>query len=290
MREAWWVKALFIGPAFVFFLLFLMVPVLASMGLAFSSWAGFDLNQIDFVGLKNFERGLSDPVLLRALLNTALFVVLTTVLMNILGFLFALLINTRVRGHDFLRVVVFLPLAVSPVLTAILWQFMLGPYGFINQFLRTGIGVIDRPIEFLGSPDLAFWTLITAAVWQASGLNMLLFYAGMQNLSSERLEAAALDGARYWSRVRWVILPHLRPIIAIAVVLNLIGGWKVFDLVLVLTKGGPERSTEVLSTYMYEQAFTYSNFGMGAVMALIIVVLAVASTLVRKPIAGEQYS
>lgn len=290
MRESWWVKSLFIGPAFLFFALFLLLPVLASIGLAFSSWAGFDIRQIEFVGLDNFAKAFQDPIVLRALLNTAAFVVLTTVLINILGFGFALLINTRVVGHDFLRVAVFLPLAVSPVLTAILWQFLLGPYGFINQFLRSGIGIIDKPIEFLGSPDLAFWTLITAAVWQASGLNMLLFYAGMQNLSSERLEAAALDGARYWSRVRWVIIPHLRPVIAIAVVLNLIGGWKVFDLVLVLTKGGPERSTEVLSTYMYQQAFEFSHFGTGAVMAIIIVFFAVISTLVRKPIAGEQYS
>ena len=280
---------MFIGPAFLFFLFFMMLPVVASMGLVFASWTGFSLNQIKWNGVANFDKAFGDPVFWRSLGNTALFVVATTVLVNILGFLLALLTYTRVRGHEFLRIAVFLPLAVSPVITAILWQFLLGPYGFINQFLKS-IGLADKPVEFLGSPDFAMWTVIAAAVWQTSGLNLLLFYAGLQSLSTERLEAAALDGARYWSRVRWVMVPHLRPVIAIAVVLNLIGGWKVFDLVFVLTKGGPMRSTEVLSTYMYEQAFEQSHFGYAAVMVLAIVVFAVISTLVRRPITGAQYS
>lgn len=289
MRESAGIKALFIGPAFVFFLFFMMLPVVASIGLVFASWTGFSLNQIEWNGVANFETAFGDPVFWRSFGNTALFVVATTVLVNILGFLLALLTHSRVRGHEFLRIAVFLPLAVSPVITAILWQFLLGPYGFINQFLKS-IGLADKPVEFLGSPDFAMWTVIAAAVWQTSGLNLLLFYAGLQSLSTERLEAAALDGARYWSRVRWVMIPHLRPVIAIAVVLNLIGGWKVFDLVFVLTKGGPMRSTEVLSTYMYEQAFEQSHFGYAAVMVLAIVVFAIISTLVRRPITGAQYS
>ncbi len=290
MRESRWVKALFIGPAFIFFAFFLLLPVVASLGLAFTSWTGFDISQIMFIGGKNFVTAAHDPILGKALWHTAAFVVVTTVLVNIVGLGFALLINTRVRGHDVLRVAVFLPLAVSPVLTAVLWQFILGPNGFINDVLVDGLHITDSPVEFLGNVNLAFWTLVTAAVWQSSGLNMLLFYAGLQSLPPERMEAGALDGAKYWSRVRWIVLPHLRPMIAIAVVLNLIGGWKVFDLVLVLTDGGPERSTEVLSTYLYQQAFEFNDMGFSAVLALIIVVLAVVSTLVRRPISGPNYS
>ena len=128
--------------------------------------------------------------------------------------------------------------------------------------------------------------MIAAALWQYSGYNMLLYYAGLQTLPRERMEAAAIDGARALSRVRWVVVPHLRPIVAVAVVLNMIGGWKVFDLVYVLTRGGPNRSTEVLSTYLYQQAFDFNSLGYASAIALVIIALAVVAVVVRRPIAG----
>lgn len=288
MRESKWVKVAFFGPATIFFAFFLLLPVVASLGLAFTNWTGFNLSQISWAGGKNFVAAAQDPVVWKALWHTALFVVVTTVLVNVVGLTFALLIDTRVRGHDFLRVAIFLPLAVSPVLTAVFWQFILGPNGFVNDTLINDLHLGDSYIDFFGSVDLAFWTVVTAAVWQSSGLTMLLYYAGLQSQPQEQMEAGALDGARYWSRVRWIVLPHLRPVMAIAVVLSLIGGWKVFDLVLVLTDGGPERSTEVLSTYLYEQAFKFNDMGFAAVLALVIVVFAVISTFVRRPISGSQ--
>jgi len=286
---SWRVKAAFIGPAVAYFGVFLLVPVLAALGFAWTRWSGIDLAQATWNGTGNFTALVSDAVFKEALVHTLTYVVVSTVFVNVIGLALALLINTRVRGHEALRVAMFVPLALSPVIVAVLWQYLLGPYGFVNQVLGSVLGVTDKPVSFLGDPHLAFITVIAATIWQFAGGNMLLYYAGLQSLPQERMEAAAIDGAGWLSRLRWVVLPHLRPTVAVVVALNLIGGWKVFDLVYVLTRGGPDRSTEVLSTYLYEQAFTLNNVGFASAIACVICLLAVVSTLVRRPIAGVEY-
>jgi raffinose/stachyose/melibiose transport system permease protein len=279
--------ALFIAPAAVFFAVFMLLPVIAVIALAFTEWTGFSLGQIAWRGVGNFRTLASDDVFSKALVHTVLFVALSTVLLNVFGLGLALLIHSRVRGHDFLRIAMFLPLAVSPAITALIWQQILGPYGFVNLSLgRSGLGVIHKPIGFLGQPNLAFATLIGVAIWQYSGYNMLLYYAGLQSLPAERLEAAAIDGAGLLNRLRYVVVPYLRPVIAVVVVLNLIGGWKVFELVYVLTGGGPNRSTEVLSTYLFQQAFEFSRVGYASSFALVIIALATISALARSRISG----
>jgi len=279
--------ALFIAPAAVFFAVFMLLPVIAVIALAFTEWTGFSLGQIAWRGVGNFRTLASDDVFSKALVHTVLFVALSTVLLNVFGLGLALLIHSRVRGHDFLRIAMFLPLAVSPAITALIWQQILGPYGFVNLSLgRSGLGVIHKPIGFLGQPNLAFATLIGVAIWQYSGYNMLLYYAGLQSLPAERLEAAAIDGAGWLNRLRYVVVPYLRPVIAVVVVLNLIGGWKVFELVYVLTGGGPNRSTEVLSTYLFQQAFEFSRVGYASSFALVIIALATVSALARSRISG----
>jgi raffinose/stachyose/melibiose transport system permease protein len=278
---------MFIAPAAIFFGLFLLLPILAVVGMAFTRWTGFDIGSLSWHGVANFRELGRDGVFGQALWHTVLFVVLSTVFLNVFGLAFALVVDSRVRGHEFLRVAMFLPLGISPVVTAVLWQQLLGPYGFVNSLLVNVLGVTHTPIGFLGTPDLAFATVIAAAIWQYSGYNMLLYYAGLQSLPRERVEAAAIDGAGVLSRVRWIVIPHLRPIMAVAVILNMIGGWKVFDLVYVLTRGGPNRSTEVLSTYLYQQAFAFNSLGYASAIALVIIALAIASLVVRRPIAGR---
>lgn len=290
MQVGWSTRAIFIAPASAFFAVFLLFPVIAALALAWTDWSGFEVSQIAWVGGDNFAELAADDVFDDALWHTVVFVVATTVLLNVVGLAIALLINTRVRGSEFLRVAMFLPLGLSPVITAVLWQYLLGPYGLVNQLLGGTLGIVSEPIEFLGDPDLALATVIAAAIWQYSALNMLLFYAALQSLPADRLEAAAIDGAKWWSRLRWIVIPYLRPALAITVVLNLIGGWKVFDLVYVLTRGGPDRATEVLSTYLYQQAFQFNHVGYAAVIAIVVTVLAIGSALLRAPIAGRQYA
>jgi raffinose/stachyose/melibiose transport system permease protein len=277
----------FIAPAAVFFGVFLLFPITAVFVLSFTGWTGFNLDQIAWNGGENWKEIVHDDVFRQSLWHTLLFVVFTTVLLNVFGLGLALLINTLVVGHDFLRVAMFLPLVLSPVVTAILWQQILGPYGFINQLLVETLHLRTTPIGFLGDPSLALGTVISAAIWQYSGYNMLLYYAGLQSLPKERLEAAAIDGANAWNRFRFVVIPYLRPVIAVVVVLNLIGGWKVFELVYVLTGGGPNRATEVLSTYLYQQAFQLNDLGYASTIAVVIIGLATISALGRRRISGE---
>ena len=128
-------KALFIGPAIAFFSLFLLLPVVAALCLAWTHWSGFDVSQISWAGSENIEKLGHDDVFGKALWHTLVFVVFTTLLLNVVGLTMAMLINTRVRGHEFARVAMFLPLGLSPVVTAVLWQYLLGPYGFVNGLL-----------------------------------------------------------------------------------------------------------------------------------------------------------
>jgi raffinose/stachyose/melibiose transport system permease protein len=279
--------AMFIAPATAFFSLFLLFPVIAVVGLAFARWTGFNVHQIHWVGTRNFRSLIHDGVFRSSLLHTLIFVIGSTLLLNAIGLAIAMLINTRVQGHRFLQLAIVLPLGLSPVLTALLWQQILGPYGFVNELLVNTFHWRTQPIGFLGDPNLVLWTVIAAAVWQYAGYDMLLYYAGLQGLPNERMEAAAIDGAGAWSRLRYVVIPYLRPVIAIVVVLNLIGGWKVFDLVFVMTGGGPNHATEVLSTYLYQQAFTFNLMGYASSIAVVIVVLATISALVRGRVAGE---
>lgn len=279
--------AIFIAPASAFFAVFLLFPIVAVILLAFTSWNGFYLDQIAGNGTSNFRNLVHDSVFRQALVHTVIFVVVSTVALNVFGLLFALLIHTRVRGHDFLRVAMFLPLGLAPVVTAILWQQILGPYGLVNTLLIEDLHLRSTPIGFLGDPKVALYTVIVAAIWQYSGYNMLLYYAGLQSLPAERLEAASIDGAGPWARFYYVIFPYLRPVVAVVVVLNLIGGWKVFELVYVMTSGGPDRATEVLSTYLYQQAFSFNAVGYASSIAVVIIAVATISALARSRLAGE---
>jgi ABC-type sugar transport system permease subunit len=273
----------FFGPAAVFFAVFLLAPLLAVVVISFTEWSGFSLSGIRMVGLENYQDLVRDQVFWGSLWHTLVFVALTTIGLNIVGFTLALLIHSRLRGHELLRVAILLPLGVSPVIAGLIWQQMLGPLGLANQVVRALGGA---PIAFLG-PGLAFATVIAVSIWMFTGYNTLLYYAGLQSLPTDRLDAAAVDGAGPLTTVRHIIVPYMRPVIAVVVVLNLIGGWKVFDIVYVLTRGGPSRLTEMLSTYLYEQAFTAGRVGYASALAVIVIVLATTSALLRGRISGE---
>jgi raffinose/stachyose/melibiose transport system permease protein len=275
--------ALFIAPAAFYFLVFLLLPTLAALALAFTHWDGFAFDTITWAGVANFKELWSDSVFAHALLNTLAFVIGTVVFLNVFGLGAALLVNTRVVGHNFLRVAMFVPLAISPVVTAIIWQQLLSPYGILNSFL----GHFGTHPTWLGDRALVNKTIITVAIWQYSGFDMLLYYAALQGAPRHLIEAATVDGARWLDRLRFVIIPYLRPVIAVVVVFNLIGGWKVFDLVWVLTAGGPNHASDVLATKLYSDAFQLNQFGYASTVGVVIVALALVSALTRRRIAGE---
>lgn len=275
-----WLGFAFVLPATLIFGLFLVLPVFAVAGMSLLEWTGFRIGDWQLVGLAKYQEMLADPVFWRAFTHTIVFTLATTLLLNVIGFSLALLITTRVRGSGLARAVIFLPVLISPVIVALMWSRILDAFGAVNQLIKV-FDPTALPVLFLGSTTMVLPSLIVATVWQFAGYNMLLYYAGLQNVPQEQVEAASIDGASKRATIRHIVIPSIYPVIGIAVLLNVIGGLRIFDLVFVMTRGGPNRSSEVLATYMYEQAFKLSDMGYAAALAVVIVLLSVGAAVFR---------
>ncbi len=269
-----------VAPSLAVFLGLIAVPVVVVGLVSLSEWTGFDIADIAWLGIENYRTIAGDDIFWRALRNTLLFTGVTTLFLNAIGFGVALLISTRVRGTGLLRAVIFLPALLPAVLVGLMWQRVLDAFGFVNQILQW-LGVADQPVFFLGEERWTLWVIIGVTVWQFAGYDMILYYAGLQGVDRSMLEAAALDGARTPATVFRVILPSMWHIVGVVALLNIIGGLKIFDLVFVMTRGGPNRSSEVLATYMFEQGFRFSIMGVASAIAVVIVVLAVIASVAR---------
>jgi raffinose/stachyose/melibiose transport system permease protein len=275
-----WMGLAFVLPSVVIFCLFLALPVLAVGGISLLEWTGFRLGDWTFAGLDNLRAMVRDPIFWRAFVNTLIFTLATTVILNVTGFTYAWLISSRVRGSSLAKSAMFLPVLLSPVIIALMWSRILDAFGAVNQLIAI-VAPQAKPTLLLGSPGLALPAVIVATVWQFTGYNMLLYYAGLQNLPREQVEAASIDGGGRRAVLRHVIVPSLYPVMGTVILLNVIGGLRIFDLIYVMTGGGPNRSTEVLATYMYEQAFRFSDMGYASAIALVIVVLSIAAAVLR---------
>jgi raffinose/stachyose/melibiose transport system permease protein len=270
-----------VAPTLGLFLGFAALPVIIVVATSLTSWTGYDITEASWLGGGNYSDLTGDAIFWKALGNTVIFTAMTTILLNIAGFLLALLVNTKVRGSGLLKVVVFLPVLMSPVIVGLMWSNLLGGSGGGVNTALMNLGLTESPIFFLGDPTWALWAIITATVWQFAGYDMLLYYAGLQAVPKSLVEAAMLDGARFSQVQRFVVLPALVPVISVVVLLNVIGGLRIFDVVYVMTRGGPNRATEVLATYMYEQGFGLNRMGTASALAVIIVALAVIAAIVR---------
>jgi raffinose/stachyose/melibiose transport system permease protein len=268
----WW----FIVPALLFFAVVVLIPSARGVYYAFTDWDGLD-PQFSFVGLDNFAAMVDDPDALQAVWHTLLIAVAITVIQNGLGLLLALGVNTRIKSRNLLRVLLFAPAVLTPIVTAYLWRNLLGPDGAVNSLLSF-VGLDSWQQNWLGDPDLALWMVVLVVVWQFAGYSMVNFLAGLQSIPQEIYEAAAIDGAgpvrRFWSIIR----PLLAPAITINLMLSIIGGIKLFDQVYALTGGGPGHATDTISTLIYKDAFTLGEFGYSIALAVVLtIIVAVAS-------------
>jgi len=270
-----------VAPAVLTFGAFLVLPLVSVFLISTLHWSGYRLGDWTFVGADNFARMFANAVFWKAFANTVVFTVTTTLILNVVGFGLALLIASRVRGHVIARSVLFIPVLMSPVIIGLMWSRILDAFGAVNQVISI-FNPLAQPILFLGSGDLALPSIIVATVWQYAGYDMLLYYAGLQRLPTEQLEAASLDGAGHRASIRHVILPSLYPVIGTVVLLNVIGGLRIFDIVYVMTSGGPDRASEVMATYMYQAAFKLSDMGYASAIAVGIVVISVGAALLRQ--------
>ena len=230
----------------------MLVPSARGVYYAFTDWDGLDPD-FSFVGFDNFTEMLDDPDALQAIWHTLLIAVAITIIQNGLGLLLALGVNTMIKSRNVLRVFLFAPAVVTPIVTAYLWRNLLGPDGAVNSLLGA-VGLGSWQQDWLGDPQLALWSIVGVIVWQFAGYSMVIFLAGLQSVPQEIYEAAAIDGAgpvrRFWS----VIRPLLAPAFTINLMLSIIGGIKLFDQVYALTGGGPGHATDTISTLIYKDA------------------------------------
>lgn len=266
-------------PALVFYAFVVIVPSIQGGTYAFTDWDGLR-KTFSFVGLDNIIDVVTEPTSGRALGNTLIIAVIFTVVQNVLGLLLALGVNSRIKSSNFLKVLIFAPAVMTPVIVGYLWQYMLSPDGPANSALRAlGLGQIAQP--WLGDANLAIGAIIFVLIWQFAGYSMVIFVAGLQGVPQELIEAAAVDGAGVFRRFFGVVLPQLGPAVTINVMLSMIGSLKLFDQVWALTGGGPGGRTHTLTTLMLRDAFEFGDYGKSIALALVLFVIVVIVSVVQ---------
>lgn len=266
-RAPWW----FLVPALVLYGFVVLIPSGRGFYYAFTDWDGLSPD-FDLVGLQNFVDMFSDADALAAIWHTLLIAVAITIIQNGVGLLLALGVNSRIKSRNVLRIFLFAPAVVTPIVTAYLWRNLLGPEGAINNVFGA-VGLDSWQQDRLGDPTLALWSVVVVIVWQFAGYSMVIFLAGLQSISPDIYEAAAVDGAGHFRRFWNITRPLLAPAFTINLMLSIIGGIKLFDQVYALTGGGPGHSTDTLSTLIYKDAFTLGEFGYSIALAVVLTVI-----------------
>jgi ABC-type sugar transport system permease subunit len=265
----------FVAPAMAMFLLFLAFPIGFSVWLSFHDWNGFTpIARATFVGLENFRALLEDAIFGTALRNTVVFAIASTTIQMVVAFLLAYTLwYYKLRFSTFFRALFFFPTVISMVFVGLTWQQLLAVGGPVDNLIAT-FGVSH--ISWLANSDLVLWVVVWVSSWQWSGWTMVLFLAGMIGQDRELVEAAQLDGAGSFAIATRIVLPGQRHVIALALLLNIVGGFQVFDTIYVLTGGGPDHASEVLGTYTYWVAFSaYGPGALGYASAVSVVMIAV---------------
>jgi raffinose/stachyose/melibiose transport system permease protein len=264
--------ALFLLPAVILFVLFLIYPIFRSIYYSMFNWNGMG-PATKFIGLNNFKTILTDQVFLKAMENCLIIVVFSLVIQLPLALLLAIMVGRDLPGRVFFRSVFFMPYVISEVITGIIWISMFSPdpeNGFINALLILIPGV--HPQNFLGDVNQVMLCVFLGLTWKYFGLHMLLFMAGLQNIPHELEEAAMIDGANRLQSVWYVTIPLLTTTLRTTTYLSVLGSLTQFNLIWIMTRGGPVNASEMMATYMYRYAFIRFQFGYGSAVALVMLV------------------
>lgn len=271
-------QVVFVGPALLFFCLIVLVPFLMSFYYSLTEWNGVT-TQVVWTGLDNFKRILlEDDGFRNSFLFTARYTLASVVLTNAVGFVLALLLTQPLKTRNVLRTVFFLPNVIAGLLLGFIWSFIF-VRGFAAVGEWTGIGFFQLP--WLGTANTAFWGMVIVTVWQIAGYLMVIYIAALINVPRELVEAAKIDGAGPWQMLRNIIVPLVMPAFTVCLFLTLSWSFKVFDLNLSLTKGGPFGSTESVALNIYKEAFQNNRYGLGTAKALIFFVIVAALTTMQ---------
>lgn len=263
----------FLLPALLGTFVFIIIPVICSFGLSFVKWDL--LNPLTFVGLENYKNLMHDGVFFQTLLNTIVFAVSTSVFGVIIPLVLADVLNAKIRGGEFFKTAYFLPFITPMVVTAIIWGWFFDPdIGLLNRFLHLHI-------NWLYDTKFAMPALIAVSVWKLIGYNMIIFLSSLSSIPQDLYEAAKIDGAGDFQTFLNVTIPMLSPSIFFVVIITTISSFQVFDLIYLMTQGGPFNSTNVLVYSIYQNAFEYFNVGKASAIAYVLFVIILALTLLQ---------
>ncbi|MDH6363785.1 raffinose/stachyose/melibiose transport system permease protein [Enterococcus sp. PF1-24] len=263
-------------PVFVFVTV-VIIPFLLGIFMTITNSTGTDIS-LEFVGLKNYIDAFKDPGFWDSLILTFKYTFWALLLTNLIAFTLALLVTSGFKGQNFFRMGFFTPNLIGGVILGFIWQFI---FSRILVYLGEGLGIELFSGSWLADPKMALWALVIVGIWQNSGYMMLLYIAGLTGIPQSLTEAASLDGANNWQILRKIKLPMMIPSFTISIFLTLQRSFMVYDTNLSLTKGGPYRSTEMISMHVYNDAFLYQNYGTGQAKAIILFVIVAAIALTQ---------
>ncbi len=267
----------FVLPALLLYATFVLYPFLFTIYYSLTDWDGAQ-PQKTFIGLGNYQRMLQDPLMWLSLGHNLIWIAVGTVTPVAVGLGLATLVWSGVRGRLFFRTVYFMPVVLSTVVVGMIWAWIYHPmFGPINLVLRA-VGLNSVARGWLGDLTWALYALLLAGLWAYFGFCFVILLAALQNVDMEQHDAAKIDGANAWQRFLNVTIPQLSAVLTMLLAYTLIGGFNVFDIVYIMTKGGPANATEVLATYTYNMAFKQSQVGYGAALTMVITVLSLIAS------------
>lgn len=273
LREAG-LNAGLLAPALGLVFIFVLLPAAMTFVGSFFSF-GITSSAWTWTGLGNYARALSDPIFWVALKNNVIIIVGSIVSQVGLGAILAAILDRGItRGTTVYRTVIFMPVVISSVAVSLVWMMIYDPNTGVLNALVKAIGLTPPRLGWLGDPNISIWMVLVTAAWANVGFQMVLILAGLQAIPKELYEAAALDGARGLKAFRYITLPGIRNILIVGVLISTIGSLKVFDLIFVMTGGGPANATQVMGTYIYLQAFNLGNMGYANALSIILLLIA----------------
>lgn len=265
---------LFVLPALIGTFLFIIIPIFCSFGLSFSEWDF--LNEIHFVGFSNYKSVFTEPEFLQILINTIVYAVSTTIFAVIIPLLIASIINNRIKGSELFKTIYFLPFITPAVVIAIVWAWIFDPnIGLVNTLFHTHY-------TWLFSTKLAMPVLIFVSVWKLVGYNVVLFLTGFSTIDKSVYEASKIDGATAYQTFFDITVPLLKPTIYFVTTVTAISSFQIFDLIYVMTQGGPNDSTNVIVYSIYKYAFEYFDIGKSCALAYILFAIILVLAFVQK--------
>lgn len=263
----------FVSPALVLIAVFMLLPIIQAVRFSVYNWKGFG-PLVDFVGLKNYARVLQNEVFTDAMIHNLIIIGGSIALQLPIGLGLALLLNRKMKIQSLLRTIIFVPYVLSEVIAGVIWFQLLQPqYGVIDTIMSK-LGVQGPAQGWLGTPELALWTVLAVLTWKYLGLAVILFLAGLQGVPSELYEAAEIDGASWWQIQRKITIPLLGPTLRTWGFLSMIGSLQLFDMVWILTGGGPANATTTMASFLVSEGTKRQNFGVAAAASVVLFIVA----------------